>query len=113
MQQEGIDLHNTLAPVVNWSTVRLLVIIADMAGWKSRQIDYVLDLSKSTISSEVYLHLLEVLHVYGEDKNVIYFLNLKNNIYETRQAAANWFDMIKLDLKIKVLNKTKQNHVFL
>ena len=30
MQQEGIDLHNTFSPVVNWSTVRLLVIMAEM-----------------------------------------------------------------------------------
>ena len=99
MQQGGIDLHNTLAPVVNWSTVRLLVIIADMAGWKSRQIDYVLALSKSPINSDVYLHLPEVFHVDGEDKNEIYFQNLKKNIYETRQAAASWFDMLKTGLE--------------
>ena len=56
MQQEGIDLHNTFSPVVNWSTVRLLVIMADMARWKSRQIDFVLALSKSPIGSDVYFH---------------------------------------------------------
>ena len=36
MQQEGIDLHNTFAPVVNWSTVRLLVMMAEMDWWESR-----------------------------------------------------------------------------
>ena len=40
IQREGIDFHNTFAHVVNWSTVRLIFIMADMAGWESRQIDY-------------------------------------------------------------------------
>ena len=74
MQQEGIGLHNTFAPVVNWSTVRLLVIMAEMSVWESIQIDYVLALSQSPIGSNVYLHLPEVFHADGEYKNVIYFL---------------------------------------
>ena len=98
MQQEGIDLHNTFSPVVNWSTVRLLVMMDGMAEWESRQIDYVLALSQPPISSDVYLHLPEVLHVDSEDKNEIYFLKLKKNLYETCQAAANWFDMLKTGL---------------
>ena len=88
MQQEGIDFNNTLAPVVNWSTVGLIIMMAEMAGWESRQIDYFLALSRSPIGSDVYLYLPEVFHVDGEDKNEIYFLKLKKNIYETRQAAA-------------------------
>ena len=36
MQQEGIDFHNTFASVVNVSTVRLIIMIAEMAGWESR-----------------------------------------------------------------------------
>ena len=38
-------------------------------------------------------------HVDGEDKNETYFLKLKNNIYGTRQAVANWFDMLKTGLE--------------
>ena len=57
MQQEGIDLHNTFAPVVNWSTVRLLVMMAEMDGWESIQIDYFLALSQSPIGSDFYIHL--------------------------------------------------------
>ena len=33
MQQEVIDLHNLFAPVVNWFTVKLIVIMAYMDGW--------------------------------------------------------------------------------
>ena len=38
-----IDFHKTFAPVVNWFTFRLIIMMADMDGWESRQIDYVLD----------------------------------------------------------------------
>ena len=33
MQREYIDFHNTFSPVVNWYTVKLIIIMADMAGW--------------------------------------------------------------------------------
>ena len=110
MQQEGIDFHNTFAPVVNWSIVRLIIMMADMAGWESRQIDYVLAFSKAPIESDVYLNLPAGFHVDGEDENETYFLKLKKNPYETHQAAANWFDMLKTGPENKGF---KQNKVYL
>ena len=32
IQREGIDFHNTFAPVVNWSAIRLIIIMAEMTG---------------------------------------------------------------------------------
>ena len=34
MQREGIDFNNTFAPVVNWSTIRLIIMMAEMAVWE-------------------------------------------------------------------------------
>ena len=98
MQQEGIDLHNTFASVVNWSTVKLLVMMAEMDRWESRQIDYVLALSQAPIGSDAYLHLLQFFHVDDD-------LKLKKNLYGTCQAAANWFDTFKTGLEDEGLNK--------
>ena len=28
-----IDFHNTFSPVVTWSTVRFIIMMADIAGW--------------------------------------------------------------------------------
>ena len=69
-----IDFHNKLAPVVNWSTVRLIIMMAEIAGWESRQIYYVLSFSQEPIDSDVYLHL-----------------------------QANWFDELKTGFKDKIL----------
>ena len=33
-----IDFHNTFAPVVNWSTVRFIIMMAEIAGWESGQL---------------------------------------------------------------------------
>ena len=73
MQQEWIGFHNTFAPVVNWSTVRLIIIMDEIYVWESRQIDYVLSFSQAPIDCDVYLRLPEVFHVYGKDKNETYF----------------------------------------
>ena len=58
VQQGRIDFYNKFAPIVNWSTVRLIIMMADMAGRESIQIDYVLYFSQAPIDSDVYLHLL-------------------------------------------------------
>ena len=70
-----IDFHNTFTPVFNWSNVRLIIMMAEIAGWESIQIDYVLDFSQTNFFSDVYLHL-----------------------------TANWFDMSGTGYIIKFAN---------
>ena len=69
-----LGFHNIFAPVVNWYTVRLIIIMAEIAGWESIQIDYVIAFSQVPIDSDVYLHL-----------------------------TANWFDMLKTGVEDKGL----------
>ena len=107
MQQEGIDFHNTFAPVANWSTVRLIIMTAKMAGRESRKIDYVIVFSQAPTDSDVYLHLPAGFHIDGEDENETHFLKLKNNLYGTRQSSANWFDMLKTGLEDEGFKQNK------
>ena len=78
VQSGMIDFHNTFAPVENWSTVSLIIMMADMAGWESRKFDYVFDFSQAPIDSDVYLHLPE-----------------------------NWFDMLKTGLEDECIKQIK------
>ena len=55
-----IDFHNKFALVVNWSTMRLIIMMADIDRWESIQIDYVIDFSQAPIDSDVYLVMLLV-----------------------------------------------------
>ena len=62
--------------------------MADMDGWESIKIDYVIAFSQSPIYSDVYPYLPAGFHVDVEDKNETYFLKLKKNIYVARQEAS-------------------------
>ena len=39
-QIEGVDFFDTFAPVVNWTTVRLMLILSIVLGLSTRQVDY-------------------------------------------------------------------------
>ena len=39
-QIEGVDFFDTFAPVVNWTTVRLLLILTAQLGLATKQVDY-------------------------------------------------------------------------
>ena len=39
-QVEGIDFFDTFAPVVNWTTVRLMLILSVILGLATKQVDY-------------------------------------------------------------------------
>ena len=82
-------------------------MIAEMAGWESRLIDFSLDFYQAPIDSDVYIHLPAGFHADGEDKNETYFLKLKKNLYGTRQAAENWFDMLKTGLEDEGFKQNK------
>eukprot|EP00957_Ditylum_brightwellii_P155651 11848780-Ditylum_brightwellii.AAC.1 len=40
-QQYGIDFNKTYSPVVQWSTVRMLLLLSQLKGYKSQEVDYV------------------------------------------------------------------------
>ena len=78
-----IDFHNTFAPVVNWSTVRFIIMMDDMDGWESIQIDCVLVFSQAPFDSDVYIHL-----------------------------PKNWIDMIKTGLEDKGFEPKERSSVY-
>ena len=89
MQTKGVDYWHMYAPVVNWSIVRLVLLLTELAGWHSRQIDYVLAFSQAPIDTTVYCHLPAGFHIENGDKDEDYVIVLEKNLYGTKQAAAN------------------------
>ena len=72
-----IDCHSTFAPVVNWSTVELMMMMTEIAGWESIKIYYVITFSQEPIDSDVYIHLpknwFDILKNGVEDKGLVFF----------------------------------------
>ena len=95
-QIEGIDFFETWAPVVQWTTVRAMMILAAKQKMFTAQADIT--------AAFVHAPLAENEHIYVEqpkgfvtDKNLV--LKLNRSVYGIRQAPRNFFQYLvkKLD----------------
>ena len=58
MQIEGIDFDQTYAPIVNWVTVRTLLILSMQLGLKTAQVDYTAAFPQPVLEDEVRVDIL-------------------------------------------------------
>jgi hypothetical protein len=107
-QIEGENFWETYAPVVNWHTVRLVLILSLLADLKSRQIDYVNAFTQAPADCDIFMSIPPgfivenntlVLNSTGSTTmNKDYVLRIKKNMYGLRQAGNNWFDALRSSL---------------
>ena len=73
-QIEGVDFFDTYAPVVAWSTVRLLLILSVILGLVTKQVDYTLAFVQAPLSEDVYVRMAKGFeqpgHIYKLKKSV-------------------------------------------
>ena len=91
MQQWGINYWETNAPVVNWISVRLLLVLLIVHSFKTKSIDFVLAFPRSELDRDVYMELPYGFQV-GDRRQ--YVLKLKKNLYGLCDASYNWFQKI-------------------
>lgn len=53
LQQENVDYFETYSPVVQWSTIRLLLTTVLSEGWSTRQVDYTNAFAQAELNEEV------------------------------------------------------------
>lgn len=97
-QIEGIDFFDTFAPVVNWTTVRLMLIMSIILGLATKQVDYTAvfvhapidkDPNWENVSEEerersgVYLEMPRGFREPGKE------LKLKRSLYGLKQSPRN------------------------
>jgi hypothetical protein len=87
-QEHGINFWETYAPVVNWFSIRLFLVISILQGWHTRQIDFVLAFPQADVECDMYMEVPPGFDVKGAKKK--YCLKLKKNIYGTKQAGRVW-----------------------
>jgi hypothetical protein len=107
-QVEGIDFFDTFAPVINWTSVRLLLILSAILGLSTKQVDYTAafvhapidkDPNWESMSSEekarsgIYLHMPRGFYQPGK------VLKLKRSLYGLRQSPRNFFKHLKAKLE--------------
>lgn len=90
MQQYGIHYTDTYAPVVSWSTVRLILTLTALFNFKCRQIDFDQAFTQAALDTPIYMALPDGWH-HTDDNGTPYVMKLNKNLYGTKQAAHTWF----------------------
>jgi hypothetical protein len=88
-QLEAVDYIETHAPVVSWTTIRLMLIPAFILGLTTQQIDYTSAFLHASIDKEVYV---EMLCGFCEPGKV---LKLQRSLYGLKQAPKNFFQQLR------------------
>jgi hypothetical protein len=87
-QEHGVNFWETYAPVVNWFSIRLFLVISILQDWETRQIDFVLAFPQADVECNLYMEIPPGLNVKGAKKK--YCLKLRKSIYGTKQAGGGW-----------------------
>ena len=92
-QIEGVDYFETFAPVVQWATVRLLLIFTIHLNLANIQVDYTSAFLHIDIDQEVFI---EMPRGYKDPGKV---LKLKKSLYGLKQSPRNFFLHLKSKLE--------------
>ena len=92
-QTEGVDYHETFAPVVSWTTVRFLLMVSILLNLETRQVDYLTAFTQSPIDTEVYI---EMPRGFGTPGKV---LRLKKSLYGLKQSPRNYYQHLRSKLE--------------
>ena len=77
MQQWGVNHWETYAPVVNWISIRFLLVLAELVGLESNAIDFMLAFPQADRDIPVYMELPRGMEIPGAacEKQYILLLN--------------------------------------
>jgi hypothetical protein len=116
-QQHGVNYWETYAPVVNWSTVRLVMILSLLNGFFSRQIDFIQAYTQAPLDCPIYTEVPAGYDVVegkltfvGENHKSTekqYALRLLRNMYGLKQAGHNWYKHLQDELTTMGFRQSK------
>ena len=107
-QEDGVDYFDDeiYSPVVQWSTVRLTLLLSSLLGLKSRQIDFIQAFPQAPLDDDVYIRIPQGWKLnqdkqkleqvpddpkYCDKSNCI---KLARNLYGIKQASKNFYEYV-------------------
>jgi hypothetical protein len=96
MQIHGENFWETYSPVVQTTTVCLMLVLSLLLGLHTRSINFTLAFPQAPIDVETFIEILTEFSV--PDMNEQCVLELKNTLYGLHQARLNWFETLRTHL---------------
>ena len=102
-QVEGVDYFETWAPVVTWTTVRSMMILAANKQLCSAQADITAAFVHAPLDdgNDIYVHQPRGFEIPGN-----YVLKLNRSVYGIKQAPRNFFKYLKKHLRRQGLHQS-------
>jgi len=85
-QIEGIDYFETYAPVVSWSTIRMLLYLSQQYRWYTKAVDFANAFVHAEIKEDVYMSLPAMFQDDSGIQNKELVLKLKKSSYGLAQS---------------------------
>ena len=97
-QEYGVNYFETFAPVVQWSTIRVLLILILTNAWKTRVIDYTNAFPQANIDTDIFVETPALFGCRsGEDK----VLKLKKSLYGLKQSPRTFYQHLSKGLQTR------------
>ena len=104
----GDTYWTTFAPVVSWTTVRCVFIMALLLGWHMRSIDFVMAYTQGDVKTDVFMQLPAGTTIQGVESNK-HLLKLRKNLYGLKDGQVSWHEHIKTGLLSRGFQQSKDD----
>jgi len=95
-EASGFEAEDTYAPVVSWTTVRLMLVLTIILGLETQQIDFSNAFAQADLPKPVYLELPRDFPA-ANGQNMV--LQLHKSLYGQIEAPKLWYEKLKAGLE--------------
>ncbi|KAJ0838106.1 putative RNA-directed DNA polymerase [Helianthus annuus] len=105
-QTEGVDYHDTFAPVAKLVTVKTLLAVAVKRDWIIHQLDVNNAFLHGDLEEEVYMKIPQGFSKENETR----VCRLRKSLYGLKQASRNWYQKFTSALLTLGYHQSKADH---
>ncbi|CAH9129165.1 unnamed protein product [Cuscuta epithymum] len=105
-QVEGVDFHETFAPVAKLVTVRCMLSVAAKRNWDVHQLDVNNAFLHGDLSEDVYMRIPQGFSKNNDTR----VCKLQKSLYGLRQASRNWYKKFTQALTGVGFRQSKADH---
>lgn len=105
-QKEGLDYHETFAPVGKLTTVRCLLALTAIRNWPLFQMDVHNAFLHGDLDEEV--HMTPALGMCRQGEKLV--CRLHKSLYGLKQAPRNWFSKFSKAIKVAGFTQSHSDH---